>query len=242
MAFTLADVGDVASRIWSDVTATQAPPSDLAIWLTAAAALLMVVLPATWPHARHLVTIAHEGAHGVAALLTGRRLRGITLHTDTSGKATSVGRGRGLGLIFTTFAGYPGPALLGLGAALLLGAGHALAALWLGVGLLALLLLQIRNVWGVVTVVGAGAGVFAVTWWASEPVQSLVAYAAAWFLLIAAPRPVLELQRSRRRGRAGKSDADVLARLTPLPGIFWVGAFLAVTVGALVIGARQLLP
>ncbi len=230
------------SRIWSDITATQQAPSDAAIWLTAAAALLLVALPAAWRRTRHLVTIAHEGAHGLAALLTGRRLRGITLHTDTSGRATSAGRGRGLGIILTTFAGYPGPALVGVGAALLLGAGHALAALWAGVVLLALLLIQIRNAWGVVTVVGAGGLVFAVTWWASEPVQSLVAYAGAWFLLIAAPRPVVELQRSRRRGRAGNSDADVLARLTPLPGIFWVGAFLAVTVGALVVGAQQLWP
>ena len=29
---------------------------------------------------RTLVTITHEGAHGVAALLTGRRLQGIRLH------------------------------------------------------------------------------------------------------------------------------------------------------------------
>ncbi len=242
MLAPLADLSDVLSRIWSDLTSAQQPPSDAAIWATALAALLLVAIPSAWRHSRHLVTIAHEGAHGLVAFLTGRRVRGITLHTDTSGLATSVGRARGPGIILMTFAGYPGPALLGLGAALLLGRGHALAVLWIGVLLLALLLLQIRNVWGVVTVVGSGAAVFAVTWWASEPVQSLGAYAATWFLLLAAPRPVLELQRSRGRGRAKNSDADVLARLTPLPGLFWVGAFLLVTLGALVLGAQQLLP
>ena len=242
MPAPLADLGDVASRIWSDLTSAQQPPSDAAIWATAAAALLLVVVPSIWRHARHLVTIAHEGAHAFVALLMGRRLRGIKLNFDTSGLATSIGRARGPGIILMTFAGYPGPALLGLGAALLLGHGHALAVLWIGVILLALMLLQIRNAWGVVTVVGSGAAVFAVSWWASEPVQSWVAYAATWFLLLAAPRPVFELQRARSRGRASGSDADVLARLTPLPGLFWVGAFLVVTVGALILGAQQLLP
>ena len=37
------------------------------------------------------VTIAHEGGHAVAALLTGRRLRGIRLHSDTSGLTLSAG-------------------------------------------------------------------------------------------------------------------------------------------------------
>ena len=92
--------------------------------------------------------------------------------------------------------------------------------------LLALLLVQIRNFYGLYAVLVAGVGVFAVSWWGSEPVQSAAAYAGTWFLLLAAPRPVLELQRQRRRGRARDSDADLLARLTPLPGLAWVGIFL----------------
>ena len=233
---------ETISSVWSDVTGTQAPPSEAAIIATAAIALAIVLLPGTWRHARHFVTMAHEGAHGLVAVLTGRKPAGIKLHTDTSGVATSRGRPRGLGIVLTTAAGYPGPALLGLGAALLLAAGHALAVLWIGVVLLALMLLQMRNAWGLLTVLAAGAGVFAATWWAPEPVQSVVAYAAAWFLLIAAPRPVVELQSRRRHGGSRGSDADALARLTPLPAIAWVGVFLAITVGALVIGARALWP
>jgi hypothetical protein len=68
-----------------------------------------------------------------------------------------------------------------------------------------------------------------------------VAYAGTWFLLLAAPRPVLELQGQRRRGRARDSDADLLARLTPLPGLAWVGFFLLVTGGSLLVGAGWLL-
>jgi hypothetical protein len=58
---------------------------------------------------------------------------------------------------------------------------------------------------------------------------------------LAAPRPVLELQTSRRRGAAHDSDADTLGRLTGVPGLVWVGAFLLVTVAALAVGARLLL-
>ena len=188
------------------------------------------------------MTIAHEGAHGVAALASGRRLAGIRVHSDTSGLTVSRGRSTGPGMILTAAAGYLGPGLLGLGAAFLLRERHALAVLWLVVLLLGLLLLQIRNFYGLYAVLAAGVGVFAVSWWGSAQLQSWVAYAGTWLLLLAAPRPVLELQGLRRRGRARDSDADTLARLTPLPGLVWVGFFLAVTGGCLVVGAGWLFP
>jgi Peptidase M50B-like len=239
-ASPIATVGDVATRIWDDLTGTQPAPSDQVIWALAAAALAIVGWSATWPLARHLVTMAHEGAHGLVATLAGRRQRGISLHVDTSGRARSHGPTRGPGLILTTAAGYPGPALLGLGAALLLGGGHALAVLWAGVALLALLLIQIRNAWGIVVVLAAGGALFAISWSAPEQAQSLVAYAAAWFLLIAAPRPVLELAGRHRRGQRG-SDADVLAKLTHVPAVLWIVAFLAITLGALLLGGWALI-
>lgn len=232
---------DVLSSVWGDVTGTQESLSDRAVVLTVAVAALLVVVPVAWGVSRHLVTIAHEGAHGVAALLTGRSLEGIRLHSDTSGLTVSRGRPRGPGMAATAFAGYPGPALLGLGAAYLLGHQHALAVLWLAIVLLALLLLQIRNFFGLYAVAVAGLAVFSVTWWGSGQLQSGAAYVGTWFLLLAGPRPVLELQQQRRRGRARTSDADLLARLTRVPGIVWIGAFLAVTLGCLFVGGRWLL-
>jgi hypothetical protein len=229
------------TRIWDEVTGTQAPPAFSVVLLLALVALALVAVPSAWRTSRHVVTIAHEGSHGVAAVLSGRRLAGIRLHSDTSGLTLSRGRRTGPGMAATAVAGYVGPALLGLGAAWLLSQRHALAVLWLAVLLLGLLLLQIRNFYGLYAVLMAGLGVFAVTWWGSGPVQSGVAYAGTWFLLLAAPRPVLELQGQRRRGRARDSDADLLARMTPLPGLAWVGFFLLVTGGALVVGAGWLL-
>ena len=81
----------------------------------------------------------------------------------------------------------------------------------------------------------------AVSWLLPGQAQSAFAYLLAWFLLLSAPRPVLELQAERRRHRSSGSDADQLARLTGVPGLVWVGVFLAVSLGSLVTGARWLL-
>jgi hypothetical protein len=128
-----------------------------------------------------------------------------------------------------------------LGAAALLGAGHAVALLWAVLVMLALLLVQIRNWFGLWSVLASAAVVLAVSWLLPGQAQSAFAYLLAWFLLLSAPRPVLELQAERRRRRSSGSDADQLARLTGVPGLVWVGVFLAVSLGSLVTGARWLL-
>jgi hypothetical protein len=204
-------------------------------------AVLLVAVPELWGRSRHLVTVAHEAAHGMAALVSGRRLSGIRLHADTSGLTLSRGRNSGPGMVATAAAGYVGPALIGLGAAYLLRIHHAVGLLWLVLVLLMLLLTLIRNWFGLLPVLVAAAAVFAVSWWGTAAVQSGCAYVGAWFLLLAAPRPVLELQAARRHGRARDSDADTLARLTHVPAIAWVGLFLLVTLGALALGGRWLL-
>lgn len=232
---------EVFSEVWSRATATQPRPTAWAVIATALVAALLVLLPRVWPVARHAVTIVHEGAHAVAALATGRRLRGIRLHSDTSGVTVSAGKPTGLGMVITAAAGYIGPALLGLAAAFLLEAGRAAGLLWGLLILLALLLAQLRNWFGLWSVAVSGAVVFAVSWWLPERELSAFAYLVTWFLLLAAPRPVLELQTQRWRRRAPGSDADQLAHLTGVPAIVWVAVFLVVTTGAAVLGGRMLL-
>ncbi|MCW2682686.1 MAG: hypothetical protein JWP33_599 [Blastococcus sp.] len=233
---------DGLDQFWARITAPVPDLATGAMLATAAAAAVLVLSPALWHPVRHVVTIAHEGAHGLVALASGRRLSGIRLHSDTSGLTVSAGKPTGLGMVLTCAAGYTGPALFGLGAAALLAAGHAVGLLWALLGLLALLLVQIRNWYGLWSVLVTGAVVFAATWWLPPQGQSVFAALATWFLLLAAPKTVLELQaKRRRRGGAPDSDADQLARLTRLPALFWVGVFLLVDVGALVLGARWLL-
>jgi hypothetical protein len=232
---------EVLGRFWAQISARAPalPPSVL--WGTAAAAALLVLSPTLWHIARHAVTIAHEGSHGLVALAAGRSLSGIRLHSDTSGLTLSSGKPTGIGMVLTCAAGYTGPGLFGLGAAALLASGHAVGLLWALLGLLAVLLVQIRNWYGLWSVLATSAVVFGATWWLPPQGQSAFAALATWFLLLAAPRTVLELQSARRRRSARGSDADQLARLTRLPAVFWVGFFLVVDVGALVLGARWLM-
>ena len=167
------------------------------------------------------------------------------MHSDTSGLTVSVGKPRGPGMVATVAAGYTGPALLGVGAAWLLSRGYAVALLWILLVVLVLVLVQIRNWYGLWAVLVTGALLVAVTVWGSATVQSVAAYAVTWFLLLGAPRAVLEMQSERRRGRRrgvpDTSDAGMLGRLTHTPGALWVAILLLVCLAALALGAVWLI-
>lgn len=229
----------VLEELWRRVSATTPVPDASALVLIGFAALAAVVL--AWPAVRMVVTVCHEAGHAVAATVTGRSLEGIRLHSDTSGLTVSLGRPTGVGMVVTLFAGYPAASVVGLLAAFVAGAGYAVAMLGLLVVLLALMLLKIRNVHGALVVLGLGAGLGLAAWYAPAEILVWLAYGLAWLLLLAGPRPVLEL--ALRGGRADSgSDAAQLARLTHLPRVVWIVLWLAVTVGALASGTALMLP
>ncbi|WP_290514773.1 M50 family metallopeptidase, partial [Aeromicrobium sp.] len=116
------------------------------------AAIVLVLLPPVWSATRHLVTLVHEAGHAVVAVLTGRRLNGISLHTDTSGLTVSSGKPRGPGMIATAAAGYLAPSALGLLSVVLVQRGLTPVALYVGLATLALMLVFIRNWFGLVVV------------------------------------------------------------------------------------------
>ena len=231
---------DSVSDLWDTLLGAQPDPPGLLVLVTAVIALVVVAFRPLWRVARNAITIAHEGGHALVALLTGRKLRGIRLEFDTSGLTLSAGRPTGPGMMFTLLAGYIAPSLVGLAGAWLLGGNRITLLLWLTVLLLLLMLINIRNVFGAVSVLVTGAIVFAVSWYATPQVQAAFAYVAVWFLLIGGVRPVFELQKLRGRGRMPESDADQLAGITHVPAIFWVGVFLVIDVAALVVGAFML--
>ena len=228
---------DGVTDLWDQLLGAQPDPPGLLVLLTAAAGLLAVAFRPVWRIARNAVTIAHEGGHALMALLTGRRLRGIRLEFDTSGLTLSAGRPTGPGMILTLVGGYVAPSLIGVLGAWLLGGNRITLLLWLAVALLLIMLINIRNLFGVVSLLVTGAIVFAVSWYASPQVQAAFAYVGVWFLLFGGIRPVFELQSLRRRGRMRDSDADQLARITHVPALFWVTFFFAVNALALVVGA-----
>ncbi|MFC7401583.1 M50 family metallopeptidase [Citricoccus sp. GCM10030269] len=241
---------------WERVTVAQAPLDWRWALAMAGVALVLAWSPAGYRLVRHLVTLVHEAGHALIAVLAGRRLRGIRLHSDTSGVTLSRGKPRGPGMVLTLAAGYPAPAVVGLAGAWLLGAGYAAGWLWLLVLTCALMLLLIRNLYGLWVVLATGVAVAALSWMAAPVVLQCAAHLAVWSLLLAAPRSVVELQRQRRRilrryggprgdrsgwgGRSGRSsvpgmdsDVDQLGRLTGVPAVVWTGLFWLLCVGCL---------
>lgn len=203
--------------------------------------LLLVLSRNTWLLLRNVVTIAHEGGHAVVALLSGRKLNGIRLHSDTSGLTVSTGKPTGPGMVFTLLAGYPAVSLLGLGGAWLVTVDLAHVMLWACIALLAAMLLAIRNAYGVLSIVLTGGVIFAVSWFATPAWQALCCALFSWFLLFGGLRPIAELRRKRSGGRAPNSDADQLARLTGLPAGIWLATWFLAGLVALVIGGTWLL-
>ncbi|MDT0330720.1 M50 family metallopeptidase [Nocardiopsis lambiniae] len=227
--------------VWQEVLTTQAEPEQWIVIAAAALALAAVLFNPVWRVGRNVVTIAHEGGHALVALLSGRQLTGIRLHSDTSGVTVSRGRPSGIGMILTVFAGYVSSSIIGLLGILVLMTDHITALLWLSLVVLAAMLLMIRNIYGVISVVGTGAIVFAVSWFTPTEVQAAFAYLFIWFLLFAGVRPVFELQRQRVRQPSPHSDADQLARLTGLPGTLWVMVFALVNIAVTGLGVWLLL-
>ncbi|HET9381688.1 MAG TPA: M50 family metallopeptidase [Streptomyces sp.] len=227
--------------LWDEIAGTQPEPDLWVVVATLVAALVVVVPHGPWRLARNAVTIAHEGGHGLVALLTGRTLTGIRLHSDTSGLTVSRGKPHGIGMILTAAAGYTAPPLLGLGGAALLAAGRITLLLWLATALLVAVLVMVRNAYGALTVLLTGTLFVLVSWLTGPQVQAAFAYAVVWFLLLGGVRPAFELQTKRARGGAGDSDADQLSRLTNVPAALWLFLFHAVSLCSLIGGGRWLL-
>ncbi|WP_062132514.1 M50 family metallopeptidase [Demequina aestuarii] len=234
------NVADVWDTIWTDAT-TPVVASTVAALVPLAAVIVCLAIPQAWHAVRHVVTIAHEAGHAVVATLLGRKVSGIRLHSDTSGLTTHSGSTKRLPLTLTAFAGYPAPAVLGVGAAALLGAGYAFGLLWVLLVVLLLVLVQIRNVYGFLVMVLAIGGFGWLAWSAPDPWRVGVAYGVTWLLLLGAVRAVVELHGSRRGVQGGGSDADALARTTRVPALVWVGLFWLVTVACAAGGAWLML-
>ncbi|MDQ1531128.1 MAG: hypothetical protein QOE37_1233 [Microbacteriaceae bacterium] len=235
-------LGAVVAALVARVGAVSPLPTRFDVLAVGLVVLAAVGLPGVWPRLRHGVTIVHEAGHGFAATVTRRRLAGIRLHSDTSGLTVSVGRPRGPGMVLTLAAGYPAPSVAGLVGVAAVTAGHAPAALWAALLLLAAVLVQIRNWFGLWSVLVAAAGVGAATWLLDAAWHMRIALALSGVLLAGGLRAAVELQASRRRDRSRSSDADQLARLGVLPGWAWAATFVLTALAALAAAGLLLRP
>jgi hypothetical protein len=222
---------------------TRDRPSLVLVIGTGLLALLAMV--ALWEIFKHSITIAHEGGHAVFASGTGGKVHSVKLERSGGGATRSADASKTAG-VFVSLAGYLGPSLFGLLGALLLSQSKITAVLWLTLAFLVLMLLQIANFFGFLSVVATGVVVYLVTRYAPSGVQTVFAYTWIWFLLMGGTKAVVELQAARTTARkAGKpdkeSDAFQLRESTKVPAPLWVGFFFLATLAALFFGGAILL-
>jgi len=206
-------------------------PGPVAV-LLGLVALGAAVLPDIWLVARHVNTIAHEGAHATMGSVMGRKVLGVTMGRDGKG-LTAVQGGEKAGSVAFLLIGYLGPSCFGLVAAKLIQLGHIIAVLWLAMALLLCMLVVIRRSFGVLTVIGTGAVLFAVADFATVGAQVLAAYVIAWFLLVSGVRVI------REHGVQAR-DADELRKLTRVPQGFWSSLWFIGSLAALGLGTALL--
>lgn len=222
--------------------AQAAPPSVglTGILVIAVAAAVLCVPRRSWRIFGLFVTVVHELGHVGAALLTLQRVTGITLRLDHSGTTTSLGRG-GRRAAFTTFWGYPAPAVVGLGLLWSAAHGWAGAALSAGAMLLVAALVLVRNGQGILILGGSAAVALALVWFGGGEPAGYACLVLGIALLVGACRDWIKVVRVHARRRdLGSSDAYLLRAATGVPSALWLGGFALVIGGSLALACGPL--
>jgi hypothetical protein len=228
---TPAPLNTILSRIGEIQTQLPAP-----VTLLIGIVVFVVMLgPALWKVTIHAETVVHESAHALVGLATGRRIRGVTINRNGGG-ATDMVPKSGFGYGVAAFVGYLGASAAGLIAAGLISIGHVVAVLWLGLVLLAVMLLMVRKFFGGIVILACGVLLFFIVCYMTVGVETAIAYGVTWFLLMSAPKVALGAA-SRPKEVA---DATILTAMTFTWPSAWCFLWLVGTIAALVIGGMIL--
>lgn len=195
--------------------------------------LIGFAIEGIWRLAQHMGVIAHEGAHALTGWAVGRKSIKVKLHGNASGETFSQGPEAGPGRMVTSFAGYLGPSMFGLGAAVLLANHQVQAVLIVAAVALFFMLIVIRNSFGCLSVLLNGGLIVLILKYGNLEIETIAAYALSWFLLLSGVRFIL-------MPSVWVGDADTLRRITPVPRVAWATLWLAGSVLALWIGGRLL--
>ncbi|MFV0254354.1 MAG: M50 family metallopeptidase [Beutenbergiaceae bacterium] len=217
----MAWLNEVFSRL-QPVAPEQISTQDLAI--AVGCALVVVLVPPLWQVARLGVTLVHELGHAGVGVLVGRKFTGFQLRGDASGHAVTLGRRSGPGLVVTTWAGYPAPALLAAGIASATGYGWGSPLLAALAVILVASMIRVRSLLTGLVTAGTLVLVAALWWWGSAWMQTMALTATAGVLLVGAWRHLLVAATDKSVG----NDARVLARLSPVPRSVWLLTYIVV--------------
>ena len=214
------------------MTVTQVPLSGAAAMLIGVGALAVTMIGVFWRFLRHGVVLAHEGGHAAVSAMMGRKVSGIELNPNGTGKTTAAS-GIWPGTVLFFFSGYLGPSLFGIAAAKMIELGFIVQVLWIALFLLILMLLAVRTSFGALSVIVAGGLVFLVIRYTPMSVQIVAAYAVAWLLVLSGLRMVLE-------HGTGAADAGDLRKRTFVPKFIWFLLWLAGALTAIAIAGKWL--
>ncbi len=207
---------DIAGRMQDSVHAGAAP-SLIAAGFAVGVALAAVVVPQIWKVLRVVVTLVHELGHAAIGVITGRKFAGFTVEPDMSGATATKGPSRGPGLVLTTLAGYPMPALIGALLFWLASTGRARPAL-LGIAVvIALVLFRARSAFTLAILLLVLAIDIALWWWGEPEAAGAVVLGLGLFLVAGAWRQFLNVL---FRGDSSQ-DPGALAARTRVPAFVW---------------------
>src|SRR2546430_6629487 len=142
-----------------------------------------------WWVTGHAITAAHAGGKVLVGRSFGFPVKSMKLNRNRSG-AVEFTTSAGAGAIFVSLSGYLAPSLFGLGGAVLLSGGRAVAVLWISVAFLLVELLVVRNAFGYLSIVVTGVLLFALLRFGPVWVQVFFGYVWVWFLLIGGVRQI----------------------------------------------------
>ncbi len=215
----------IAAAVFQPTAVSQSTPAVIAVAVAVAA--LLVIPRGVWTYSGLVVTVIHELGHGFAGLLTGRRVVGIRISADHAGLTTS--KGTRASAPFSTFFGYPAPAIYG--ACLVIAAIFGRGGTALGVSL-AILLISLVFMRGALTcatvVVTLLAGLAVLAWCPGEWLTGIIGGIGV-YVLIGSLRGFSNVLRAHLRGRTGDSDAALLGQTTGVPAVIWL-FFMAVVI------------
>lgn len=230
---------DVAGRLLDVLGATVHAAPVQGGWVAGGVAMgVLLVATPLWDLVRPLVTVVHELGHALVGMLCGRGFTGFVVSADMSGHTVTRGRPRGPGIVLTTAAGYPMPALVGALVIWAASLGWAQLVVLVSCAAFLVALVRSRSVLTVMVlvalVVGSGA-----LWWAHDPALrpglvtalGVVLIAGAWRQWAAVARTSDPTQ-----------DPGQLARLSGVPAGVWTFLFLAVISASTAWAVRGLWP
>lgn len=237
-ALTTLSTNDLAGTWWQRIVAgfSHAPSpvvTGTELLLVVGVAVAVSLPRASWRYFGLLATVTHELGHAFAALMTGQRVGGIRLSLDHSGTTTSYSR-RPLAAVWSTFWGYPVPAVVGAAMVCCGFTGWGPAAMSVGTLLLLASFLFLRNGIGILITAAAVLAAVLLVLFVPAAFIGHVMIGLGLALLVAAVRDLGKLAavHTRHRSRLATSDAYLLARATGLPAFLWLALFAVVVAAA----------